>query len=218
MKQFKFISMPVLIVAVALIFVAAPVFADHGSDSGSRSSGDGNTSRSSQTETGDDSGGVTSGSGEVQHHHGGRIVAAMQRHHKTAAEREHACESHKQGLETKFSHIVANSQSMDDRITDVLNKTIAYQQANNVSVDNFDNLVATAQSAKSSADTAIANLKTVTPSLDCNDVSVANDVAVFKDSAKQTRDSLKAYRSAVKAVIKALLGAKQSSTSEGSDQ
>jgi hypothetical protein len=148
-------------------------------------------------------------------------VAAIKEEHKTrtAEDKTKACESHKQGLETKFSHIATNSQRIDDRITGVLNKAIAYQQANNVTADNFDSLASAAQTAKTNADNAIAQLKTVTPSVDCNSTSVASDVAAFKTQAAATRDSLKSYRTAVKAVLKALLTAKQADkTAEGSDQ
>jgi len=61
-------------------------------------------------------------------------------------------------------------------------------------------------------------LKGVTPTLDCNNASVASDVATFKTAASDTRDKLKAYRDAVKAVLQALEAVKPATTNEGSNQ
>lgn len=207
MKQFRIVSVPVLILALALVFAAGPVLAYRGGNSGS----DGSISRS-MDDTGDtasDSGGDDAAGAQDK----GQAVSSV--HRKTEGERRHACQAHKHGLETKFSRIIRNGQRIDDRITGVLDKAVAYQQENNVAVDGFDSLVNTAQSAKNNADNAIANLKNITPSLDCNDVSVAGDVASFKDAAAQARDSVKAYRDAVKDVIKALLDAKQADDTAG---
>ncbi len=202
MKQLKSISTAVATMAMALLFAASvPVYAEHGaSDTGSTAKAEHQSMEAVRDVATTDGQQATSGKKEV-----------------SQADHQKRCEAHKQGLTNKFSHIVTNSQRIQDRITDVLTKAQAYQTAHNLTVANFDTLVATAQSAGATSAASITSLKAVTPSLDCNNVSVASDVATFKTAAKTTRDDLKAYRTAVKAVLQALEAAKPA-TSEGSTQ
>ncbi len=193
MKQLKSISTAVATLSMALLFTASvPAFAQHGAG---------------------DAGGIARAehqSAEVASHVAktdGQQPAGEQKE-VTLAEHQKRCEAHKQGLTNKFSHIVTNSQRIQDRITGVLTKAQAYQTAHNLPVANFDSLVSTAQAAGATSAASITSLKAVTPSLDCNNVSVASDVATFKTAAKTTRDDLKAYRTAVKAVLQALEAAK----------
>lgn len=132
---------------------------------------------------------------------------------KTAEQRQKVCEAHKSGLTNKFKRTVTNSQRIQTRIDEVFNKAQTYQQTKNITVANWDSLVASAQTAKAASAASITALQGVTPTIDCNSTSVASDVATFKTAAGQTRDNLKAYRTAVKALLKALITAK--STSEG---
>lgn len=132
---------------------------------------------------------------------------------KTSEQRKTTCEAHKKGLTKKFERIVANSEKIKKHIDDVMAKGQDFQQENNLPVADFNTLVETALTAQTAAAESITALKEVTPTLDCNNVSVANDVATFKAAAQDTRDKLKDYRKAVKAILKALHEAK---TAEGS--
>lgn len=220
------LAVPTLVLAVSTL-VAVPVFAQDGSgDSGgatvSNNSGSANDSSGSGSSSGGSSeaGTQTSGStgatdetGTQLRGRGAEMLQELRQQHKSQqsdSNRQKACEAHKQGLTTKFSHIVTNSQNAQTRITDILNKVIAYQKAKNLTVTNLDALVAAAQTAGQTSADSITTLKTVTPSLDCNNVSVAQDVATFKAAAQQTRTDLKAYKTAVKAVLVAVEQAKDS--------
>lgn len=155
---------------------------------------------------------------EELHNKGVALVTELRKQHKaqTAEQRKHKCEAHKQGLTNSFSRIVSNSQRLEARIDGILDKAVAYQQTNNVAAVNFDALLATAQTAKTNSNASITALQAVTPSVDCNNVSVATDVATFRAAVKQTRDNLKAYRDSVKAVLKSLEAAQPATT--GDDQ
>ena len=204
MNRLKRIGTSVAVLVAALLFgAAAPAFATHGAND----SRGGDAMASATATVSDDTTTTTTTS---------HAEARQDGHKLTDAEHQKRCESHKQGLTTKFSHIVTNSQRIQDRISDVLDKAVAYQQTNNITVANFDNLVAAANTAKANSADAIANLKAVQPSLDCNNTSVHSDVSVFKTAAAKTRDSLKAYRTAVKAVVQSLKTAKTGA--EGSNQ
>ncbi len=152
------------------------------------------------------------------HHRGDTILADMKTKHdeaktRTPEQRTKACESHKKGLTNKFSHIVTNAQKTQTRIDGIYTKALAFQTSTNAQPAGIESLISIADGAKANSAASIAALKAITPTIDCNSTSVASDVATFKAAAQQTRDNLKAYRTAVKAVIKALETTK---TSEGS--
>jgi hypothetical protein len=218
MKHLRFIIAPALILLMAFTFAITPVLAHDGEDNSGPGGGDSSEtsdseddSNSTSVDSEDDNDGVdTEDENEnATKHQSGRLLAEVRRHHHSKAEIEHFCVAHKRGITHKFERIVSNSERIKSRIDDIFDKAIAYQQDNGITVDNFDQLVADANTAKTKAGEAVDNLKTVTPSLDCNNVSVASDVAAFKESAGDTRDSLKDYRKAVRAILKALLTAAQ---------
>ncbi len=214
-----------LIVAAIIATGSATALAAKGSDGGSSGSGSSSTSASTETEANDtnkteteanDQPGVheANETGEVSstaelHHRGDNLLAEAKKNHaddknKTDAQRQKVCENHKQGISNKFNHIVTNSQKIQKRIDDIYAKALAFQQSNGTTPDGFADLTAAADTAKANAAASITALQAITPTIDCNNTSVASDIATFKAAAQQTRDNLKAYRTSVKAVLKAL--------------
>lgn len=219
------LAVPALLLAFTTL-AAVPAFASRGSDSivsadttTSVSSDNGRVSASTSTggsgaQTTEVSTALAVASNDTQttelHSKGKALVAELQKEHKpkqTDSERQKVCEAHKQGLTNKFTVITRNSQSYQTRIDDVYAKVLGYQTTKNITSSDLTNLIATADAAKATSATSIANLLTVAPSLDCNNVSVAQDVATFKAAATQTRTDLMTYKAAVKAVIQALKAA-----------
>lgn len=139
---------------------------------------------------------------QAEREHGGKKSKSKEDRHKS-------CESHKQGLTTKFSRIVTNAQRKQAKIDKILDKATAYKDSSNLSPDNWDTLLAAAQAAKTTSATSIEDLQAITPTIDCNSDSVASDVATFKTAAAKARDDLKAYKTSVKALLKSLRDAKQ---------
>ena len=149
------------------------------------------------------------------HSKGKDMVAELQKEHKstkTDTERQKVCEVHKQGLTNKFTVITRNSQSYQTRIDDVYTKALAFQTSKSISSTDLTALIATADAAKLTSATSIANLKALAPTINCNNVSVAQDVATFKAATTQTRTDLKAYKTAVKAVVQNLLASTKTTT------
>jgi|GEM_PF-1147303 len=149
------------------------------------------------------------------HSKGKSLVAELQKENKskqTDSERQKVCEVRKQGLTNKFTVIARNSQSYQTRIDDVFAKAQAFQTSKSFTSTDLTALIAAANDAKATSATSVANLQAVTPTLDCNNASVAQDVATFKTAAAQTRTDLKAYKAAVKAVVQALKSATKTST------
>jgi chromosome segregation ATPase len=218
MHKFKRISLKIAAFSSAsLLLVAVPVYAERGSSNFASENNPGVQVAENAT---DDSSGNTTTSGRSEMRQKAQaMVAELKKNHekKSNANIQKTCESHKQGLNRKFDRIVTNSQRIQDRITKVFDKAQAYQQDKNLNPANYDDLVAKANDAKSASQDSIDALKQVKPTLDCNNTSVANDVATFKTSAQDTRAKLKAYRTAVKDVVKALRDATQASHTTGNE-
>lgn len=126
--------------------------------------------------------------------------------------RQKVCEAHKHSLTTHFGGITTNAQKAQDRIDSIYSKALAYRTAHNLQPTNFASLVATATSAKATSADSVAGLKTAAPTIDCTSDTVATDVASFKTATATTRDNLKAYRAAVKAVLQSLETVKPATT------
>lgn len=239
MKQWKRITGWAALLAVAVLLTfSLPAFAQEGSDDiteapasqqltnethrkaddGSRQTGHRRAETIRQAGTEDQTEELKDPHAEL-HHKGDDLLKELRKQHKSqrsAAEVKQQCEARKQGLQTKFEHIVANSQRLQTKIDSILNKAQTFQQANNLQVADYDTLLASAQSAQAASAASINALAEVKPSLDCNNTSVAGDVATFKAAANTARDNLKAYRSAVKDLLKALAAAKPAT--DGSEQ
>jgi chromosome segregation ATPase len=223
MERLKRISAATALLVLSLgITVTIPVYAEGSSNSGSDSSVSDQSSSGSTLEDrqklAEDRQAVKTAATTVKED---RQQLKTDRTEKTAEQKQKLCTAHKQGLENKFNRIVTNSQKIKTKIDGVLTKAQDYQSKNNLTVENWDSLLAAAQTAQTAAGDSITNLQSVKPSLDCNSTSVSTDVANFKTAAKDTRDKLKAYRDAVRSLLHAEATAKHAasdkSTSEGSN-
>lgn len=121
------------------------------------------------------------------------------------AERKTNCQTRKQGLETKFKNLSANALKHKTQFDTVLAQAIHYANTNNIQTAAYTEALVKAQAAQAQAEGSLAVLSTLSPTLDCNNVSVASDVASFKAAAEQARNDLMAYRDATRAVMEALL-------------
>lgn len=212
MGKLHFVKLSAVALSLSLCLVTVPVLAHQG-----------RAVAETETETTTVN---TDGSSDTELHKRGQAMAEkMRAQHqedkatRTDAQKQKTCEAHKQGLTKKFERITANSEKIKKHIDEVFTKAQAYQQANNLPVSNYNELVTAATTAQTAAEESIATLKTVKPTVDCNNTSVANDVATFKAAAQDTRDKLKAYRTSVKDILQALHKAKTSSeSSEGSNE
>jgi hypothetical protein len=236
MQKLKVISGSTAALFVALLVVTAvPVFAHEGEDHTSSS-----TSGTNKTRTTDDSVksttiSTTSSSDDPATHDVNDDSTSRNRSSKSAQaatakqartevkalqnseKRKKACVARTHGMETKFNRIITNSERHHERIGSILTKAVSYQKEHNVSAENFDALVADASTKSAAAQQAIENLKAVEPKIDCNNNGqVAVLVNTFKTQAEATREALKAYKQSVKAVLQALIKAKEATTTEDS--
>jgi hypothetical protein len=137
-----------------------------------------------------------------------RLKAERQRV-RTTEQRKEACQSRKQGLEIKVANLARNAQRYQKRIDDVFAKVQAYQKEHGLTVANYEALVAAAVAAGAKSQVSADALAGLKPTIDCNNESVASDVAAFRIAAAQARTDIAAYRTAVKNIITAAAAAKK---------
>lgn len=142
--------------------------------------------------------------------HGQELLTQLKkdRQEHTKQQRREHCQTRRQGLQTKVDRLAGGVQKHKSRIDDVLAKVTAYQQQNNLNVENFEMLVTNATAAQATAGSSVAALGSLKPTVDCNNESVASDVAAFKVAAAQARSDLSEYRQTVKALLGAVRAAK----------
>lgn len=123
---------------------------------------------------------------------------------RTEKERKDNCQVRKQGLEKKYRNLAANSQNHLSRYDSVLAKAVAYHERQNIESSAYDEALVSAQSAQAAATASVAALRGLSPTIDCNNETVASDVALFKAAVEQARADLSAYKTAIKSVLAAL--------------
>ncbi|HSD55792.1 MAG TPA: hypothetical protein VLA92_01425 [Candidatus Saccharimonadales bacterium] len=231
MTKIKKMLVALPITALLLGIVTVPVYANEGEDSSgststSDSSGSGDASKAQDATNGKPSSGrqteeklrnkgqelLKHAKEQKQQKEGSAAAGSQDESVKAAAavkeRRQKRCENRKHGLETKVANIVTVAQKHKTRIDEVYAKALAYQKDKNITVENFDTLATTADSAKSQAQASVDALTSLKPTIQCDSETVATDVATFKAAAGQARADLKAYRASVKTMLTTLKAAR----------
>lgn len=106
-------------------------------------------------------------------------------------------------------------QNAFDRITKVSDAVQAFYTKKELSVANYDDLVAQVNAAKSVAQST-TSAQTAVPPVNCDGEQPRADIADFKEKRSASIDAVKAYRDAVKALVKAVkTAAETTKVSEG---
>jgi ribosomal protein L19E len=204
---------------LGLSVVAAPVYAHQGSDdqatSGTSGSGKNATKLvAAQTEN------------EVENHaqedtakaKGAELLTEAKKEHKakTKEDRQKTCENRKGKFEARASAMVKNAEKHQLRIDTVLSKAVDYKTTKNLTLADYDALLAAATAAQTTSQASVTALKNLQPTLDCTNESVASNIAAFKAATDQARNDLNAYKKSARALFTAIENAK--GTSEGGTQ
>jgi uncharacterized membrane protein YheB (UPF0754 family) len=136
---------------------------------------------------------------------------------QTQEHRQKACEARKTNLTKRMSNAVRQAQNHKAVFDKIYTRVKDFHDNKQLSVDNYDTLVANIDTAQADAATSISALQTLDISVDCASQTVAVSVSAFQQAVKDSRDSLKAYRSSITELIKALKGASTSADKSGSD-
>lgn len=134
-------------------------------------------------------------------------------HERLEADKKKVCEKHVGTITRVMTAMNSRRQNAFDRITKVSEAVQAFYVKKELSVANYDDLVAQVNAAKSVAQAA-TTAQTTIPSVNCDGDHPRADIADFKEKRSASIDAMKAYRDAVKALVKAVREA-ASQVSEG---
>lgn len=230
MKQAKLqLGMFLTALVSVVVLAGSPVYARHGSDD---LTGDDDTSTSQQVaddSSGDNSGPNSSessrggGTGEVAHSNGAletevehNVTIFKQHGHqklaerrqnkeeKTAAQRQKVCANIQKAVNNKLAAFNDHANSYLTRLDTAYTKLQDYQSTKKVQVSNWNDLLTTANDQQTKATASVEALKALGTSVDCASNDPAAMLASVKSGASDTRDALKAYRTALKNIIVAL--------------
>jgi hypothetical protein len=126
---------------------------------------------------------------------------------RTEAEREKACTARKANLTKRMSDAVAAAIRHKTVIDAAYSRVKDFHDSKNLSVADYARLTATIDTAQAQAQTDINVLSALNVNVDCSSQTVASSVGAFQTAVKSTRDSLKAYRTALVKLIESLKGA-----------
>lgn len=205
------------------VLAVAPVWADHGSssgtdDSGTGNSGPGNSSHLASTD------GTESEPNDINDDNGTdtttlrqkaqELVAQKRQNVKqhTQAQKQKACEAHAAEINKRATNYATAAQRHLDVFNSIFTKVQAFQTEKQLNVSNYDTLVATATDKQAAAQTAVDNLKALDVSIDCTQSDPATTVAELKTAVKNARTALQDYRTSIKDVVVALKGASTAHT------
>ena len=217
-KRFIF-SLSSLILFSGVALAAAPVYAEN---SGSGGASDGAT----VTAASDDSTTGTQTETEVENHAHDLVekfrlqaqdkVAEKKAQVKeqTQEHRQQACEARKANLTKRMSNAVSQAERHKAVFDKIYTKVQNFYTDKKLNVSDYDSLKAKVDTAQAAAAASIEALKATDVSVDCTSSTVAQSVSTFQTAVGDTRDSLKAYRSALTDLIKSLKGA---STGQSAD-
>lgn len=203
MKRFLALSL-LSIFAVAVVFV--PVHAHEGHDHEDSSAGRQTSIRSDAADdnpTGHEA--QTAPREDKLRERGNELLQdARKQGGKSREQITKACENRKANLETKINRIVERAKAHQQHYDSVFASLREYQQKKNITVPEWNSLLASSQTTQAESLTSIDALEKLKPDLDCNPDTIAATIASFKAATDQTRNDLTAYRQSLKSLLTAV--------------
>ncbi len=117
------------------------------------------------------------------------------------------CQNHEKTIESLMSRIGKRGKGHVDLIDTIAARVEKYVTDNNLTVANYDALVAAVAAAKTTAQTASDNTQAAQPTFSCAGNDPNGSADVFKDLTKTRDGAVKTYRDAVKALLTAVKAA-----------
>lgn len=229
MKQAKLqLGMFLAALTSVVVLAGSPVYARHGSDDltgdddittsqiAENNSGPNTGESGTESSRGGDTGEVTHDGdeleAEIEHNvtmfkqHGQQKLAERRQnqHENSIEKRQKACQNIQKAVNNKLSAFNNHAGSYLTRLDSAYTKLKDYQSTKNVTVSNWDDLLAAANDKQAAATASVDALKALGTSVDCTSSDPAGMLASVKSGAASTRDSLKSYRTALKNIIVAL--------------
>jgi hypothetical protein len=132
----------------------------------------------------------------------------------TQQQRQQACEARQANLTKRMSNAVKHAQNHKAVFDKIYTRVKEFHDNKNLNAADYDVLASKVDAAQADAAANITALQSLDVSVDCTSQTAAQSVSAFQQAVKNTRDSLKTYRSAIVDLINSLKGASTSSDSQ----
>lgn len=126
---------------------------------------------------------------------------------KTAEKRKLLCENRKKAIDNKLAAFAQAADKHLTKLRDVDAKVQSYQLNNNVMAPDFVAFQAASEEKKAAAELAVATLRSVAISVDCDNPETVVSLRTVKDASQTTRQALHEYKAAIKAMVSSLRNA-----------
>lgn len=207
---------PILVIALACAWLLAPSFVSAEDDTPERVESSETTTTIVKTESDEREDEVTntareSEKSETRSTQKEKIKAAREEHKELAREKLSAaklkvCQTREAQVNKIMDGVVGRSQGHVDRITEIADRTKAFYEKQGKTVDTYFALVASVESARQSAQTAVDALS-ATADFACSSDGPKSDIQGFRNQRLSKISAIGAYRDEVKKLIVAVKSA-----------
>ncbi len=131
------------------------------------------------------------------------------------ADKKKICDNHQAQINQTMKLMGERRQNAFTRITQVVEAAKKFYTDKQLSISNYDDLVANVDAAKVAAEAAMSSQQSV-PNLDCSGDHPRADIADFKSKRTDSIDAMRLYRDAAKELVKSVRSAFKTSQSTDS--
>jgi len=132
------------------------------------------------------------------------------------AKKAATCEKHKEHISQVMSRVNDRSQRIYDRLSKVSELLQKYYDSNNLSIDNYDSLLADVRAKGAIANTKL-NVMLTLGSFSCDEDNPRQSIADYREGRKAKVTAMKAYRQSIRTLlteVKSAVAAKKSTSSQ----
>ena len=118
--------------------------------------------------------------------------------------RQKVCTTRKDTLQKRLNNKATAAKKHKEAFDKIFLRVTTFYEQKGLSVSDYDQLVAAVTTAQNKANSEVDALSSYDTNIDCSTPNVADTVSGFRTTLTQTRDALKAYKSALSDLIKAV--------------
>ncbi|MDZ7744200.1 MAG: hypothetical protein U5K77_00350 [Candidatus Saccharibacteria bacterium] len=120
---------------------------------------------------------------------------------RRATIQQEVCERRQQNLVRVMPRLATGATSVKTSIDTVYERVQGFYESNQLTVDNYETHLLNIESAKANAEASLQVVSEYTFELDCENQNVGDQLAGYREAIADARESLRAYRTELVALI-----------------